>query len=393
MSTEQQHAHDVAVMTEALRLAGHGVYTSTPNPRVGCIIEKNGAVVGSGWHRRAGEAHAEVLALEAAGSSAAGATAYITLEPCNVHGRTGPCTEQLIKAGIARVVVAVEDPNPAVRGGGIAELLANGIQVDRGVCADVAEALNRGFFKRMRTGMPFVQAKMASSIDGRTAMSSGESQWITGAAARAEVQKMRAQSCVLVTGVDTIIIDDPKLTVRASELGEEVELEHVAPAGIVRQPALVIVDSKLRTPLDARVLADARETGRRVIIACASAVDPKMVAALEQQGAEVKVFEASAGNTDRNRVDLSALLAFLGQCEYNELMLESGATLFGAFMNAGLVDELALFMAPVLFGQTARPLAALDIAEIRDARGMSIVEARPVGADFLLKLVPAPATA
>lgn len=375
MATELGQPRDRALMFEALALAEGGRYTTMPNPRVGCVIAIGDEIIGRGWHQRAGSAHAEVLALQAAGARAQGATAYVTLEPCNTSGRTGPCTEQLVAAGIARVIAAVEDPNPKVSGKGLAALRAAGIDTLAGICAEQAEALNRGFFKRMRSGRPFVHAKMASSIDGRTAMSSGESQWITGAEARAEVQKMRAQSCVMITGVDTVCIDDPRMTVRCEELGED----------IGRQPALVIVDSTLRTPPAAKVLAQGSASGRRVIVACAAGADAQRAARLRASGAEVREFSTSASG---QRVDLAGLLAYLAASEYNEAMLEAGATLFGAFLAAGLVDELSLFLAPRLFGQTARPLAALDIADIRDAKGLSIIDARPVGEDFLLRLVP-----
>ncbi|MGB5324499.1 MAG: bifunctional diaminohydroxyphosphoribosylaminopyrimidine deaminase/5-amino-6-(5-phosphoribosylamino)uracil reductase RibD [Pseudomonadales bacterium] len=375
MATESGQPRDHALMLEALALAERGRYTTMPNPRVGCVIAIGDEIIGRGWHQRAGSAHAEVLALQEAGTRARGATAYVTLEPCNTSGRTGPCTEQLIAAGIARVVAAVEDPNPEVSGKGLAALRAAGIETLAGICAAQAGALNRGFFKRMRSGRPFVHAKMASSIDGRTAMSSGESQWITGAAARAEVQKMRAQSCVMITGVDTVSIDDPRLTVRSEELGEN----------IGRQPALVIVDSTLRTPPAAQVLSESRASGRRVIIACAAGADAQCAAQLRATGAELQEFSTPASG---RRVDLAALLAYLAASEFNEAMLEAGATLFGAFMAADLVDELSLFLAPRLFGQTARPLAALDIADIRDAKGLSIIDAYPVGEDFLLRLAP-----
>lgn len=366
---------DERFMQRALELASRGQFTTMPNPSVGCVIVRGDEIVGEGWHERAGQDHAEVLALREAGERAAGATAYVTLEPCNATGRTGPCTRQLVKAGIARVVAAVEDPNPSVNGAGIVELKAAGIEVDTGPCMAGAMRLNRGFFSRMRTGRPFVHAKMAASIDGRTAMSSGESQWITGTPARLEVQKMRASSCAMVTGVDTVIADNPRMDVRADELGVD----------IGRQPALVIVDSALRTPAMAKVVTQSVATGRKIIVACAEGADSSKKAVLEQAGVEVKTLPA-AGSA--SRVNLPALLDYLGSCEYNEVLLESGATLFGAFISAGLVDELSLFIAPRLFGQTAKPLAALDIAEMRDARGFTIEDARPVGEDFLLRLAP-----
>lgn len=365
---------DSQYMAEALDLARKGLYTSMPNPRVGCVLVNNNCVVGRGWHNKAGEPHAEINALQQAASAAQGATAYVSLEPCNYQGRTGPCTEALISAGIKRVVYAAQDPNPKVCGEGHARLIAAGVEVQSGLLASRANALNRGFIKRMQHQLPFVNAKMAMSLDGKTAMASGESQWITGPEARAQVQQLRAQSCTVLTGVGTILQDNPSLTVREKELGQWVE----------RQPKIVIVDTGLKTPLDSKVIVDSLATGREVIFACGEAATEQRRKQLQSQGFIVKSFS----NEKNDKVHLLALLQYLAQQEMNEVMLEAGATLFSGFIEAGLVDELQLFVAPKFMGSSARSLLALPFSTMSESLAVDIADVQAVGKDWWLRCIP-----
>jgi len=376
---------DRQFMQAALELAERGRYTTMPNPRVGCIIAQQDKVVGRGAHLRAGEQHAEVLALAEAGDNARGATAYVTLEPCSFSGRTGPCTEALINASVARVVYALEDPNPQLAGRGGDMLRSAGIVVAAGLLDAEAQEINRGFFKRMRQALPFVLAKTAVSIDGRTAMADGSSQWITGPAARQQVQQMRAQSCALVTGVGTVLEDNPSLTVRAQQLGQT----------IGRQPALVILDSSLRTPPGAKVIVESLQSGREVLIACNDSADTARIERMTGLGVEVQQFARAAGSSSVTgakpgaaQIELPGVLKALALRQYNEVLLEAGAGLLGSFIRQGLVDELAVFVAPKLLGATARPLAALDIESISDAINFSLLEASPVGDDCLMRYRP-----
>lgn len=361
-----------AYMARALTLAHHGLYTSDPNPRVGCVLVKVGRVVGEGWHRRAGEPHAEIHALHAAGEAARGATAYVTLEPCAHHGRTGPCVEALIEAGVAKVVAAMQDPNPEVSGRGLALLRDAGIAVELGLLESEARALNPGFIARMSRGRPFVRLKMAMSLDARTAMASGESQWITGSPARREVQRLRARSSAVMTGVEAVILDNSRLTVRADQLGiEGAEGEAIA----ARQPLRVIVDTRLRMPLAAACLS---EPGRTLIVACSE--DAERRAALQAAGAEVLIMPSGRDG----RVDLVALLDHLAAHEAcNEILLESGATLAGAMLDAELIDEMQLFVAPTLLGGEARPLFAIPgLERMAQQRPLQIDDIRAVGHDW-----------
>ncbi|MDL4863144.1 bifunctional diaminohydroxyphosphoribosylaminopyrimidine deaminase/5-amino-6-(5-phosphoribosylamino)uracil reductase RibD [Halomonas elongata] len=364
-------------MARALRLARHGLYTSAPNPRVGCVLVKEGRVIGEGWHERAGEPHAEIHALRNAGEAARGATAYVTLEPCSHQGRTGPCAVALVEAGVARVVVAMRDPNPQVAGRGIERLRQAGIEVEEGVLEAEAHALNSGFIARMARGRPFVRMKMAMSLDGRTAMRSGESQWITGPCARREVQRLRARSSVVMTGVESVIFDNSRLTVRA----EQLELDN-AEAIASRQPLRVVVDSRLRLPLAAACL---REPGR-TLVATVDGYDDEHREKLEQAGAEVVVLPAEEGG----RVDLEALLSYLASHEEaNEVLLETGATLAGAMLDTGLVDEMQLFVAPTLLGGEARPLFELPgLTRMDEQRPLDIRDIRAVGNDWRIIAVP-----
>ncbi len=361
MTRVSEGASDVQHMAHALRLARRGLYTADPNPRVGCVIAHDDKVAGVGWHERAGNAHAELNALHMAAHNARGATVYVTLEPCCHHGRTAPCTDALIEAEVARVVVAMQDPNPQVAGAGLVALRNADISVDVGLLQAQAEALNPGFVSRMRRGRPFVRAKLAASLDGRTAMASGESKWITGEAARADVQTWRARASAIMCGVGTVLADDPSLTVRAFDIG--------------RQPLRVVIDSKLRTPPSARVLGN---DGRVLIVtACA---DGGRAQALQERGAEVLCLPAENAS-----VDLQGLMRHLAAQEVNEMLLEGGATLCGAMLRANLIDELLLYLAPTLMGTEARGMFELPGLEaMRDRINLRIEDVRAVGNDWRL---------
>lgn len=357
-------------MARALALARRGLYTTDPNPRVGCVIVKEGRVVGEGWHVRAGEAHAEVIALAAAGEAARGADVYLTLEPCAHHGKTPPCVDALIAAGVGRVIAAMRDPNPRVNGGGFARLERAGIGWSVGLMEEQACALNPGFLRRMTQGRPYVRIKLAASLDGRTALASGESRWITGEAARTDVQRLRARSSAILTGVETVLADDPALTVRAFDIG--------------RQPLRVVLDSRLRMPAQAQML---RLPGKTIVLTAEA--DRARHSALVQAGADVVVAPAdSAGH-----VDLAGALAHLAGREVNEVLVEAGATLCGRLMAAGLADELVLYLAPHLLGDGARGLFHLPgIVRMPDRIALDIVDVRAVGADWRVTARPRPRT-
>lgn len=363
--TADDHRH----MARALRLAERGLYTTEPNPRVGCVLVKDGAVVGEGFHLRAGEPHAERLALAAAGEAARGATAYVTLEPCCHHGRTPPCTDALIAAGVAAVVSAMRDPNPRVAGQGHARLQAAGIAVRSGLMADEARALNPGFVRRMEGGRPHVRCKLAASLDGRTAMASGESRWISSEASRRDVHRLRARSSAIVTGIDTVLADDPSLNVR---LGPS-DLPGVERVAEIRQPLRVVLDSRLRCPPTARLLALPGETA---VLCVEEPAEPR--AALVAAGATVVRLPAGEG-----RVSIAAALAWLAAREANEVLLETGPTLAGAALQAGLVDELIVYLAPHLMGDGARGLFRLPgLARMAERIALEIVDLRQVGPDL-----------
>ncbi|GGB98687.1 riboflavin biosynthesis protein RibD [Marinobacterium zhoushanense] len=360
---------DHQFMGRAIVLARRGLYTTDPNPRVGCVLVRDGEIVGEGYHIRAGEGHAEVNALRVAGDNARGATAYVTLEPCSHFGRTPPCADTLIEAGIRRMVCAMVDPNPAVAGKGLDKLRAAGIEVASGLMEREARALNPGFIKRMERGLPLVRIKLASSVDGRTAMASGESQWITGPQARSDVQRLRARSSAIVTGIDSLLIDDSSLTVRADELGLE-QAEQIA----ARQPLRVVLDTDLRMPVDAKILC---QPGRTLVVTRSR--DEEKAGALQGAGAEVMV-QAGEG-----RIDLHTLLAHLAKQEQcNELLVECGATLAGAFVSTGLVDELIQYMAPKLLGSSARPLLELPLERMAQQVPLALADIRHLGADLRL---------
>lgn len=361
---------DTRFMARALALAERGRCSTHPNPRVGCVIVKDGEVAGEGFHARAGEPHAEVLALRAAGGRACGADVYLTLEPCCHHGRTPPCSEALKAAGVARVIAAMEDPDPRVAGQGFAALRGAGIACEAGLMEDEAEALNRGFVSRMRRGRPFVALKLAMSLDGRTAMASGESRWITGEAARADAHRLRAEAGSVLTSVETVLADDPELTVRS----------YAPPGGLLRQPDRIVLDTQLRSPAEARVWGPG---ARRIALTVRPPAD--RTEQLRAQGVEVVL----AGTTPDRRVDLAAALATLGRMEINELLVESGPTLAGAFLEAGLVDELVLYVAPSLLGDRARALAQLPHLMRLDQRlRLRYTDARRVGEDLRITAVP-----
>lgn len=353
-------------MARALELAALGRYTTQPNPRVGCVIAAGEVSVGEGWHRKKGEPHAEPLALQAAAERARGATAYVTLEPHCFHSRTPPCTDALIQAGVTRVVCAMVDPHPQVAGAGIAQLRAAGVRVDVGLLERSAVALNRGFVKRHTHGLPFVTVKIAASLDGRTALNNGKSQWITSAAARADVQRLRAGSCAIVTGIGTVLSDDPRLTVRDANI----EL-------LGRQPLRVVLDSHLRTRPNARML---KEPGSTLLVHASEAgsVD------LERAGAQL--WRAPERN---GRIDIEATLRELARRECNEVLVEAGPTLAGEVLAGGWADESVLYLAPMMLGDAARPLARFaELTQLSDALKYHWVDTRAVGADLRITLRP-----
>lgn len=354
-------------MQRALRLAKRGLYTTDPNPRVGCVLVKNGKIVGEGWHKRTGEPHAEILALRQAGDRASGAITYITLEPCNHTGKTPPCTDALIQAGVEKVIAAMIDPNPLVAGKGLKKLQENGIDVESGLLEEQARALNPGFIKRMETGLPYVRVKMAMSLDGRTAMASGESQWITGEAARRDVQHLRARSSVVLTGIGTVLADDPSMNVRLS--AEELGLD-----GDVRQPMRVVIDSHMRFPPDAKLC---KQEGDVLVVTASDAAN-------NIAGCEVIKIPDVGG-----RVDLNAVMKLLAERQINEVHVEAGATLSGALLKNELVDEIVVYMAPCLMGDEARGLFSLaGLSEMKDRISLGIQDVRTIGKDLRITARP-----
>ncbi len=366
--------HDTRIMSRALQLARRGQYSAMPNPHVGCVLVRDGHVIGEGYTRPAGGNHAEIEALLAAGD-AAGAVAYVTLEPCSHQGKTGPCADALIAAGVTRVVVATLDPNPLVAGQGLEKLRAAGIEVDCGLLETEARQLIPGFIARMTRGRGRVRAKLAMSLDGRTAMASGQSQWITGPCARRDVQRLRAMSCAVVTGVGTVLADDCALTVRAGELGLPPQAAALATA---RQPLRVVLDSSLRTPLSARVLAGGGDT-----LICHAAGGP-VPAGLARPGVDLLALPRAAQG-----LDLQLLMAELGARQCNEILVESGPRLAGALLRAGLLDELIIYMAPALLGDRARPLLSLPLDDMADKVQLQIEDVRKVGQDWRFIARPA----
>lgn len=353
---------DHVFMARALRLAERGLYDTDPNPRVGCVLVKDGEIIGEGWHEKAGEAHAEVNALAVAsknGHTVSGATAYVTLEPCCHHGKTPPCTDALITAGIKRVVAAMQDPHDKVAGQGLKLLQDTGIETSVGLMQQQAQQLNPGFIKRMQTGRPYVRAKLAMSVDGRTAMASGESKWITSDAARADVQHWRARSSVIMTGVSTVLADDPSMTARID--------------GNERATTRVVIDTNLSMPETAKML---KLPGHTIIMTGCDEDDE--IARLQKAGAEIIEVPLHHGS-----VDLAAVLDELGKEQVNEVMLETGATLSGAMLQAGLIDEMIIYMAPILMGSEARPLFRLPGLEaMSDRINLAFSDIRAFGEDI-----------
>lgn len=357
-------AADSSMMARALQLAERGLWTTSPNPRVGCVLVSDGEIVGEGWHEKAGEPHAEIHALRAAGERARGATAYVTLEPCSHHGRTPPCAEALIAAGVARVVAAMEDPNPLVAGRGLALLRAAGTDTASGLMENEARELNLGFVSRMTRGRPWLRLKAAASLDGKTALNNGSSQWITGPDARRDGHRWRARACAILTGIGTVRDDDPSLTVRD--------------VATPRQPLRVIVDSRLETPPTAKILA-----GDGVLVAAAVEV-PERAAALRAAGAEIVLLANAQG-----KVDLAALLQELGRRGINELHVEAGHKLNGSLLREGLVDEFLFYLAPCLIGDAAAGLFNLPaLTTLADKRSLKILDLRQIGPDIRLLARP-----
>ncbi|MGB8249321.1 MAG: bifunctional diaminohydroxyphosphoribosylaminopyrimidine deaminase/5-amino-6-(5-phosphoribosylamino)uracil reductase RibD [Azonexus sp.] len=353
-------AVDHGMMARALQLAERGMWTTTPNPRVGCVLTRDGEVIGEGWHEKAGEPHAEVNALRAAGERVRGATAYVTLEPCSHHGRTPPCAEALVAVGVSRVVAAMSDPNPLVAGTGLAMLRAAGIEATSGLLENEARELNIGFVSRMTRGRPWLRLKAAASLDGKTALNNGVSQWITGPDARRDGHRWRARACAVLTGIGTVRDDDPQLLVRDVET--------------TRQPLRVVVDSRLETPLSARILQ-----GGPVLVAVA-VDDEKRANLLRAAGAEVLLLPNAAG-----KVELKDLLEELGRRGINEVHAEAGFKLNGSLLREGLVDELLLYLAPCLIGHDASGLFNLpELTSLDGKRLLQIRDLRQIGEDIRL---------
>jgi diaminohydroxyphosphoribosylaminopyrimidine deaminase/5-amino-6-(5-phosphoribosylamino)uracil reductase len=370
--TVSNHEH---WMAKAIQLAQKGLYTTHPNPRVGCVLVKDEQIIGQGFHLKAGEGHAEVNALVDAKQDVAGATAYVTLEPCSHHGKTPPCADALIKAGVARVVYGMQDPNPEVSGRGLGKIKKAGIDVIGPVLEADCEALNPGFVKRMREGLPFIRVKLAMSLDGRTAMESGESQWITGPEARLDVQRLRAQSDAIVTGIGSVLMDNPSMTVRIDSEN------HEAAAKTVRQPLRVIMDTALSILPEAKILYPSNQ-------ACVFCVEDDLeiehLEALKKKGVTVRF----SPRGEDGRLDLLDAMEQLADAGINEVLLETGSELAGGFLQAGLVDEIVVYMAPKLLGSSARPLFQLPLETIDEAVELELKSVSQIGQDLRLVYQP-----
>jgi diaminohydroxyphosphoribosylaminopyrimidine deaminase/5-amino-6-(5-phosphoribosylamino)uracil reductase len=370
--TVSNHEH---WMAKAIQLAQKGLYTTHPNPRVGCVLVKDEQIIGQGFHLKAGEGHAEVNALADAKQDVAGATAYVTLEPCSHHGKTPPCADALIKAGVARVVYGMQDPNPEVSGRGLGKIKKAGIDVIGPVLEADCEALNPGFVKRMREGLPFIRVKLAMSLDGRTAMESGESQWITGPEARLDVQRLRAQSDAIVTGIGSVLMDNPSMTVRIDSDDQE------AAAKTVRQPLRVIMDTALSILPEAKILYPSNQ-------ACVFCVEDDLeiehLEALKKKGVTVRF----SPRGEDGRLDLLDAMEQLADAGINEVLLETGSELAGGFLQAGLVDEIVVYMAPKLLGSSARPLFQLPLETIDEAVELELKSVSQIGQDLRLVYQP-----
>lgn len=362
-------------MAKALQLARKGLYSTHPNPRVGCVLVKDEELIGEGYHVRAGEGHAEVNALANATQEVAGATAYVTLEPCSHQGKTPPCADALIKAGVARVVFGMQDPNPEVAGRGLSKLKKAGVDVIGPVLEAECEALNIGFIKRMREGLPFIRVKLAMSLDGRTAMESGESQWITGAGARQDVQRLRAQSDAIITGIGSVLADNPSMTVRIDEADQAIDAKRI------RQPLRVVMDTALSILPEAKILYP---TQQACVFVVEEDVESEHLDVLQEKGVSVRF----APRGDDGRLDLLDAMEQLADAGINEVLVETGAELAGGFIQAGLVDEIVVYMAPKLLGSSARPMFQLPLDKMDEALDLELTSVRQVGQD--LRLVYAP---
>ena len=349
---------DHELMGQALELAGRGLYTTAPNPRVGCVVAAGGMVIGTGWHEKAGMPHAEALALKAAGARARGATVYVNLEPCSHHGRTPPCVDAIIAAGVERVVAAIQDPNPKVAGTGFSKLREAGIAVEHGLKEDEARELNIGFLARMTRGRPWMRMKIAASLDGRTALANGRSRWITGEAARADGHRWRARACAVLTGFGTVRDDDPQLNVRGVDTP--------------RQPLKIVVDSKFEMSPSARLLKE----GKTLVAGAVN--DKKRIAALEAAGAKVAIIP-----DERGKVELYKLMEELARRELNEIHVEAGTRLNGSLLQAGVVDELLVYLAPRIIGDSGRGMFHLpELTELSQAAALEIREVERIGEDL-----------
>lgn len=357
-------ADDHRYMAHALRLAERGLNTTTPNPRVGCVIVRDGAIVGEGWHERAGDPHAEVHALRRAGERARGATAYVTLEPCNHTGRTPPCTAALIQSGVAKVIAAMQDPNPLVAGAGLRALSDAGLQTAVGLLESQAQDLNLGFVSRMSRGRPWLRMKIAASLDGKTALNNGASQWITGPGARRDGHVWRARSCGILTGIGTVKDDNPQLTVRAIETS--------------RQPKKILIDSRLEVPLNAKLF-----DGNDVLIFCAIADKEKIVQLADKNATVIQLPDA------HGKVDLRAMAQELGKRGFNEVLVEAGTKLNGSLLSANLVDELLIYLAPHLLGENARGMFGLpEMAALSERRQLELKDIRQIDGDIRITARP-----
>ena len=374
MSTSSSQNHHYW-MAKAIQLAHKGRYTTHPNPRVGCVLVKEGNLIAEGYHKVAGEGHAEVNAIANATEDTQGSTAYVTLEPCSHQGKTGPCAKALIAAKITTLVYGMQDPNPEVAGRGLAMLEKAGIKVIGPVMEAESHALNPGFIKRMTEGLPYVRLKLAMSLDGRTAMESGESQWITGPDARLDVQKLRAQSDAIVTGIGSIMADDPSMTVRIDNENRPVKSK------TVRQPKRIIMDTALSIPPESKILYPTHEVQIFCLEALAEADHHK---ALTKKGIDV-IYTESA---EEGGIDLAAAMETLADQGVNEVLVETGAVLAGSFLQEGLVDEVVVYMAPKLLGSNARPLMQLPLASMSEAVDLELLNMRQIGADIRLTFKP-----
>ncbi len=362
---------DVEYMQHAIRLAKKGLYTTQPNPRVGCVIVKDGGIVGEGWHQVAGAEHAEVIALSRAGGAAKGSTVFVTLEPCSHTGKTPPCADALIQAGVKKVIVAMIDPNPLVAGNGLKILQDAGIEVASGLLEAQARDLNPGFIKRMESGRPFLRIKMAMSLDGRTAMASGESQWISSEASRNDVQRLRAESSVILTGIETVLADDPSMNVRlsAQQLGIEAE------AGPVRQPDRIVLDSQFRMPSQAKIFSVAGE--------CI------VYTTVNVENSDDYPFIIETCDSQDGKIDLHWLMKDLAEKEVNLIHVEAGSVLCGALLKNDLVDEIIVYMAPHIMGDAAKGLFNLPGLEMmKDRISLNIKDVRSVGNDIRITAQP-----